>query len=228
MSPAYGGRRSISPNRTSHGTIGIVADAAVVALDQHQIGMAVPSMVRAFWDYEESLHLVPSPSARHRVLPAYLRSDLRDAARFGTLFGARSSNGIVGAAAWLPPWGYPPTIGRELLQLIAVLPALPWTLGTAREALRGRGENRRRHAQVGAHYYLMALGVDPAAQGQGLGSALLSPILKRADEEGVGCFLFTARAANVSWYGRFRFASIDTYVPTPTWPTVWAMWRDTN
>ena len=47
-----------------------------------------------------------------------------------------------------------------------------------------------------------------------------------ADERGVGCFLQTATAANVSWYARFGFTVAASYRPTPSWPDVWALWRE--
>ncbi len=199
--------------------------ARIEPLDAAGRSQALPAMMAAFWDYEETLHLLPSERARRRVLPRYLDSDLREAARFGTLLGARRDGEIVGAAAWLPPQGYPPSLLRQAAQALRLAPTLPWSLGTAREALRGRAENRRHHAGRGRHYFLMALGVRPQSQGEGQGRALVTPMLARADEEGVGCFLFTARRANALWYGRFGFEVTAEYRPTRTWPTVWEMWR---
>ena len=99
-------------------------------------------------------------------------------------------------------------------------------MGALREALRGRRENRLHHAGFPRHYFLAALGVDPGQQGTGCGSALLAPMLARADAESVGCFLFTATPANTGWYGRFGFEVRAEYRPTATWPVVWAMWRE--
>jgi GNAT superfamily N-acetyltransferase len=39
------------------------------------------------------------------------------------------------------------------------------------------------------HWYPVVLGVGPACQGQGIGSALIQPVLKRADADGVPCYL---------------------------------------
>jgi predicted N-acetyltransferase YhbS len=185
-------------------------------------------MVRAFWDYPETVHLLPDERRRRRVLPRYLLSDLRDAARFSMLLGAVSDGEIVGAAAWIPPEAYPVSLGRQALQLLDLAPALPWGWRAAREGQRGRGANRAHHRVHPPHFYLRAVGIDPSAQGQGLGASLVRPVLNMADDRAVGCFLQTATAANVSWYERFGFEVAAAYRPTPNWPEVWAMWREPN
>jgi GNAT superfamily N-acetyltransferase len=38
------------------------------------------------------------------------------------------------------------------------------------------------------HWYLEIMVVNPASQGQGVGSRLLQPILKQASEEGLACY----------------------------------------
>jgi GNAT superfamily N-acetyltransferase len=188
-------------------------------------GDAVPPLVDAFWDYPETVHLLPDERRRRRVLPRYLLSDARDAARFDLLLGADVGGTIVGAAAWTPPGAYPVSVRRQVLQAVDLLPALPWGLRALPEAHRAQRANRARHRVHPPHYYLRAVGIARTAQGRGLGASLVTPVLEKADSEHVGCFLQTATRANVSWYERFGFQVTDEYRPTPTWPTVWAMWR---
>ncbi|HUC04318.1 MAG TPA: GNAT family N-acetyltransferase [Acidimicrobiales bacterium] len=195
-------------------------------LGTRRVDTALPALVRAFWDYEETVHLLPSARRRRRVLPRYLLSDLCDARRAGQLWVVAEGSDILGAAAWLAPGAYPVSPWRQVAQGAHLAPALPWGLGTLREAWRGRDVNRRHHAGFRPHYWLMALGVEPRRQGEGLGSSLLAPVLELADESATGCFLFTARPANTAWYERFGFRVQAEYRPTPTWPTVWSMWRD--
>ena len=182
-------------------------------------------MVEAFWDYPETVHLLPAEHRRRKVLPRYLLSDVRDAVRFDLLLGAESDGAIVGAAAWIPPEAYPVSLVRQVGQALDLLPALPWGWNALREAQRGQHANRARHRVHAPHYYLRAIGVAPSAQGSGIGSSLMTPVLEMADQQRVGCFLQTATRANVSWYERFGFEVADEYRPTPSWPTVWAMWR---
>jgi ribosomal protein S18 acetylase RimI-like enzyme len=183
-------------------------------------------MVKAFWSSPETVHLLPDEHQRGRVLPRYLLSDVRDAARFDLLFGAEVDGGIAGAAAWIPPQAYPVSLGRQVRQALDLAPALPWGWRALREAQRGQAANRARHRVHPKHYYLRAIAVDPGVQSQGLGSSLVGPVLEMADRDRVGCFLQTATSTNVSWYERFGFRVVETYRPTPSWPDVWAMWRD--
>jgi len=183
-------------------------------------------MVRAFWTFPETVHLLPNERNRRRVLPRYLAADMADAERFGGLQLAEDGNDVIGAAAWLPPAGYPINTARELRQLVGFVPVLPWALGAALEGQRGQSANRARHHQhAEPHYYLRAIGVDPAHQNKGVGRRLIAPMLDRADEAHVGCFLFTATAANAAWYTSLGFETSSQYKPTRTWPDVWAMWR---
>jgi ribosomal protein S18 acetylase RimI-like enzyme len=55
------------------------------------------------------------------------------------------------------------------------------------------------------HWYAMVIGVDSNAQGRGLGSLLLSPILSRADENGVPVYLETCQPGNVRFYRKHGF-----------------------
>jgi GNAT superfamily N-acetyltransferase len=188
-------------------------------------GDTVDSLVEAFWRYPESVHLLPDESRRRRVLPRYLLSDVRDAARFGTLLAATLHGDVIGAAAWIPPEAYPVSVGRQVRQALELAPALPWGWRAAGEAQRGRTANRAHHRVHPPHFYLRALGVTPVVQAQGMGTALVRPVLALADDRNVGCFLQTASIENVSWYQQFGFTVAASYRPTPSWPPVWTMWR---
>jgi GNAT superfamily N-acetyltransferase len=186
----------------------------------------VQVLTDAFWDYPETVHLLPDERRRHHVLPRYLLSDARDSRRHGTLYVHRDGPTIGGVAAWIPPEAYPVSLRRQLRQLVDLAPALPWGWGAAREARRAQSVNRAHHRPFPPHFYLRAIGVDPARQGHGIGASLVRPVLDAADRRGVGCFLQTATPANVPWYERFGFTVAATYRPTETWPDTWVMWRD--
>lgn len=151
-----------------------VQDARMeISLGQHQANEAIPPLVAAFWDYPETIHLLPDERRRRHVLPRYLLSDARDAARFDLLLGAHVDGHVVGAAAWTPSGAHPMSLERQLAQLLDLCPALPWGLRTVREAQRGRGANRARHPVHPEHYYLRVVGIDPRFQGRGLESSLI-------------------------------------------------------
>jgi ribosomal protein S18 acetylase RimI-like enzyme len=55
------------------------------------------------------------------------------------------------------------------------------------------------------HWYLAILGVDPARQGRGIGSALLRHSLAPCDEQGLVAYLESSNPANVPLYQRHGF-----------------------
>jgi len=62
----------------------------------------------------------------------------------------------------------------------------------------------RRRAASGPHWYLEGIGVDPAEQRGGLGSALLRPGL----QSGLPCALLTSAEENLPFYERHGFAVV--------------------
>ena len=73
--------------------------------------------------------------------------------------------------------------------------------------------------------YLALLGVSPGYQRQGIGGALLTPVLQRADREGAACYLGTFVADNVPFYERRGFQVVEAGVEPTSVVAFWAMKR---
>jgi GNAT superfamily N-acetyltransferase len=70
------------------------------------------------------------------------------------------------------------------------------------------------------HWYLGVLATRPDRRGRGLATAVMGPVLARADREGVDCCLETSTHANVLFYERRGFTeSTDVLIASgpPTW-----------
>ncbi len=76
-----------------------------------------------------------------------------------------------------------------------------------------------------AHWYLNVLSTLPSRQGQGLGSAILDPVLEQADAEGLPCYLESSNPRNVSLYLRHGFVETGR-LPLPDGPSLIQMWRE--
>ena len=63
-------------------------------------------------------------------------------------------------------------------------------------------------------WYLSILGVSPDQQGQGLGRALLNPVLDEADKAGVASYLTTFTPRNIPFYERQGYVQAAT-LPEP-------------
>jgi ribosomal protein S18 acetylase RimI-like enzyme len=75
------------------------------------------------------------------------------------------------------------------------------------------------------HWVIDQLAVDPARQGEGIGSALLRFALARASAERLPLFLETARERNVGYYRRFGFEVVLDEVAPDGGPRIWFMRR---
>lgn len=149
-----------------------------------------------------------------------------------------SSNGLsdthttddhAGVALWQPP-GYSGPGFVDSLRLLPSVRRLAGGYGRLREVSRAVSalEERRRHHAPGPHYYLSALGVEPARQGEGIGTALVQPILERATADGVTAYLETATARNVLLYERLGFVVVEELTLPRTDVHGWLMRRSTG
>ena len=72
-------------------------------------------------------------------------------------------------------------------------------------------------------WQLDSIAVDPAAQGQGLGTMLVAAGLALAQADGVGAFLSTGSARNVSIYARSGFRVVEEAAAPDGGPTIYFM-----
>lgn len=128
----------------------------------------------------------------------------------------------AGAALWAPP-------GHAVIPTATVLRHLPDTMrALGRHALRAlRTLNHVERLQPKEpHWYLGVLGTRKAAQGRGIGSALLGPALARCDSEGVPAYLESSKYSNIAFYRRHGFEVTGEIELPFGGPSVWPMWRD--
>ena len=74
-------------------------------------------------------------------------------------------------------------------------------------------------------WYLPLIGVDPVAQGRGLGSALLRHATETCDNDGLPAYLEATNPRNRDLYARHGFNVVDV-IQAGTSPPMWAMLRE--
>lgn len=84
---------------------------------------------------------------------------------------------------------------------------------------------KRKDVAPEPHWYVSAIGVDPAQQGEGLGSRLIAAGVERADREGRPIYLETETRSNVDFYEHRGFEVIEEIVVTGLDLPVWLMIR---
>jgi ribosomal protein S18 acetylase RimI-like enzyme len=112
------------------------------------------------------------------------------------------------------------------IQQMRLLPPLVRFLGLRTSTVLG-GLNRmeRLHPHQPPRWYLFILGVERAAQGRGLGSALLGHRLERMDTSALPVYLESSNERNIAFYARHGF-EVTGEVTIPQGPTIWPMWRE--
>jgi GNAT superfamily N-acetyltransferase len=177
-------------------------------------------LARAFLDDPVAEWSCRPDALRPRVLERF------NSARLGHLLPEHevwTTPELATAALWAPPARWRTTVRQDLeLARCLLHPRL-----LARAPLIGRGllGLERHHPPHPPHWYLAVLGTDPAAQGQGLGSAVLAPVLAQCDADGVGAYLESSKERNIDFYARHGFR-VTAELDLPRGPRMWAMWRD--
>ena len=93
-------------------------------------------------------------------------------------------------------------------------------------AMRSRMRIEAKHPARPGHFYLAIVGVEPAAQGRGLGSKLMFPVLSEADASGVAAYLEASSPRSRLLYERHGFEVVEEIRLPRGGPAIWRMWRD--
>ena len=164
--------------------------------------------------------LVPDERRREALLRRHFSASLPLYAASGAIWvsGDRS-----GAALWVAPGQYPFRLREELLVARARVEVF------GRRPRRGIGAQLavdRHHPHDPPHWYLDYIGVEPAGQGRGLGSALLAPMLARCDAERRGAYLNAGSPRSRDLYLRHGFEVRSEFRLPFGGPPLWRMWRE--
>jgi ribosomal protein S18 acetylase RimI-like enzyme len=177
-------------------------------------------LARAFHDDPVAEWACPPDALRPRMLERFQGTRVRQLLGYEEVW---TTAHLACAALWAPPGHWKTTVREDLAIMRCMAHPRLWP----RSPLVGSGmlSLESRHPSGPPHYYLAVLGTDPAHQGQGLGSALLAPVLERCDGDGVGAFLESSKERNIDFYARHGFRVTDE-VRLPRGPKMWQMWRD--
>jgi ribosomal protein S18 acetylase RimI-like enzyme len=190
----------------------------VVRLERWRLGEASDVLARAFQDDPAWAWLIPDEERRRHLLPWLFRVgfDVTAAEVWAT------AGPVRGAARWLPPGRPAMRVGPTLRALVTT----PFRLGSASKPFLAYGravEALRAETEPGPHWYLAGIGVDPAAQRAGIGSALIRPGIEAAAHAGLPTVLLTNNAANLAFYEQHGFVVVREEDTPRGGPHAWAM-----
>jgi GNAT superfamily N-acetyltransferase len=176
----------------------------VERLREDQITAAAGVLARAFQNDPPLVYGIPEPAERERILPIFMKPFVT----FANLFGEPhvTAGKLESVAIWLPLDNLDKTPAQDHQAGIDTIPSIVGAAASARfgNIIRFVEAFHQRFA-ADRHLYLQWLGVEPSRQGQGLGSATMTPGLRRADSEGLPCYLETFQPRNVPLYLKHGF-----------------------
>jgi GNAT superfamily N-acetyltransferase len=139
----------------------------------------------------------------------------------GEAFDHRTAHGLqdcVAVALWLPP-GVGPD-GETVMGLMRESMD-DQTFEDINVVFEQMDELHPKHD----HWYLPLTGVDPVAQGRGLGTRLLRHALKTCDRDSLPAYLEATSPRSRNLYARHRF-NVVAIIQAGTSPPLWAMLRE--
>jgi ribosomal protein S18 acetylase RimI-like enzyme len=201
-----------------------IAAIEPVLLKADQAAETGAVLARAFHTNPSMQYIFPDEEHRRRALPWFMGLGAKYGRRWGDVYVTPGA--IGGAAVWLPPGE---TIMTPLRMVQGGLLAAPFKVGMRATmrfvSLTNTVEPLHKHDVDPKHWYLFILGVDPPRQRQGIGSALLQPVLQRADASGLPCYLETDKEDDVIFYQRHAFAVVREVTIPKGGPRMWTMLR---
>ena len=202
----------------------MIAAAEPVSPARSQMREVGEVLARALHDDPNWLWVLPHESRRAQVLPWFMEAWARYCHKYGVVH--TTAGKVEGGALWIPPGKYPLSVVRLIL---AGMILVPLKLGRAAfgRLMSGVNYEARLHKRdvPRRHWYLATLGVDPPRQGQGIGGALIQPVLARADAEGLLCYVETEKERNVRFYRRHGFEVVVEDDLPRGGPRFWTMKR---
>jgi ribosomal protein S18 acetylase RimI-like enzyme len=179
---------------------------------------AAATLARAFADDPLICFLLRDSARRPITMPKLFRLLFQ----LGLPHGACDvTSGYESVALWRPPgaWHIPfhqyITNGAAFIDIFG--------LGGALQVMGAMDIIEKRHPHE-PHWYLQAIGTDPARQGKGYGGVVIRSQLAHADAAGLPAYLESSKPTNIPIYQSFGF-EVTGEIKLPDGPTLWPMWR---
>ena len=205
----------------------MTADVAIRAIRASDVDAALEVLARAFQEDPGAVIVEPDPRLRHEADRTLFAPVVRQAIPFGRVLVAATDDGrILGVATFLPD-GHATASDEEmvaagLLEAVAAVPE-----AAARMApMVGYLEELHARAIEGPHARLEFFGVDPSAQGSGVGSRLMAAGHATIDANGERCYLETFTTKNVAFYEKRGYRVVIEGTVPGTETRVWGLVRE--
>lgn len=198
----------------------------ILPLDAPDIDKASILLAQTFRNNPSTVYTFDGEPPDLRQWAWFLGNDIRHCLKYGVVL---TTPGITGIAAWLPPGRTPFDLAHLFRNELLLA---PWKIGW-RPALRlytlirhaGRAQKQCAPEKF---YYLSSFCVDSSHRGKGIGSALLAPLLTKADSEHMPCYLETETGMAIRFYRKHGFHVINDIIIPGNGPVMHVMLRESR
>lgn len=200
-----------------------MSDAARL-LNLADVAEATEVISQSFMEDPLCVFMLPRRESRLEALRIFFSLMSELAIKNQRVFGVGEP--LQGVAFWESPGQESLSISLKAVGKFLPLLFSPYPIGyrRAKPIFKQIAAKRKKHAE-GPHFYLDNIGVLPAAQGKGLASKLIRPILEMADAQKVMVYTDTVTESNVGFYEHFGFENVEKSEVQKTGVTVWALRR---
>lgn len=150
----------------------------------------ISAIVAAFLEDPPARFAWPCPHAYLQAMPLAVRELASSSIKHAVAY---VSADFCGAALWLPPGV---EMDGEAIEQLFRKTAKREHLNDLLATFEQMAQSHPREA----HWYLPQIGVDPNAQGKGIGSKLMRHALKRCDQEHALAYLEASKPQNIPFY----------------------------
>jgi GNAT superfamily N-acetyltransferase len=163
-----------------------------------------------------------NPKRLHTYIRRVCRGSLNVVERWGgPIWHVERDGRVAGVLSSVDPGQWPPPQLRAIAHQV-LGPALGGPAVLMRSLAADSCQHKGHPGEP--HLYVWMLTVAPGAQRSGVGRALLSTAIERADAKGVPLYLDTANPANLPYYGSFGLEPTGE-VELPRGAPMWFMYR---
>jgi ribosomal protein S18 acetylase RimI-like enzyme len=194
----------------------VATDTRYAPLSSVEMTEALTVVIAAMRDSPQHIAAFgPDPAIRQHKLQQMFGLMSGNPALLKHSIVALQENRIVGVCGIVAPGECQPTTSQRLRMIPGIL-RLGFT--PARRAMTWLGAWAKQDIAE-PHWHVGPVAVDPALQGQGIGSALLREAMRIVDEHQGVAYLETDKAINVTFYERQGFVVIaeQPVLNTPNW-----------
>jgi GNAT superfamily N-acetyltransferase len=201
----------------------VTADITVRDARRADVRALSVTLGRAFYEDPIMTWMLPDDRVRAKSLPRmFAILARRQYLGLGGVEVATNGADIGAATLWGPPPGQPK---ESRLDELLLAPAFLWLFRGRARAAQELAELMKKVHPAEPHWYLFAIGSDPAVRGAGFGQALMRSRVDRCDAEHAPAYLESTKRETVPYYMRFGFEVTGQIEAPDGGPSMYPMWR---